>query len=62
MSLVERRELRDMVKKKRRLLSGQLDIRWLDFNAQPYLVADADGQVVLEGVGGVANKVLFEIG
>ena len=61
LSKAQRRTLRDMVKNKRRLLSGRIDVRWLDFTARPYLVADADGKVVLEGVAGIGNKVLFEI-
>lgn len=44
----QRNSLRDLVKEKRRNLSGRLDVRWLDFTARPYHVVEADGRVVLE--------------
>jgi len=58
LSDTQRRTLKDMVKSKRRLLSGRLDVRWLDFTVKPYLVADSDGNVVLEGK---TRNVLLEI-
>ena len=33
---------------KRRELSGRLDMRWLDFTAQPIHVVEANGWVILE--------------
>jgi MoaA/NifB/PqqE/SkfB family radical SAM enzyme len=48
LSAVQRREVRVHVARKRRALSGKLDIRWLDFTAQPVHVVEANGWVVLE--------------
>ena len=57
----ERRELHELVTAKRRALSSRLDIRWLDFNARPFLVVEPGGEVVLEGATGTNDKVLFRI-
>ncbi|HEV2097948.1 MAG TPA: radical SAM protein [Stellaceae bacterium] len=48
LSLAERRALRRLVTEKRRALGGRLDLRWLDFSAQPIHVVEANGWVVLE--------------
>ncbi len=57
----QRRELRDLVRRKRRELHGRLDVRWLDFTARPFHVVDADGRVVLEGATESMDEVLCEI-
>jgi len=49
LSEFERRALHEHVTKKRRELNGRLDVRWLDFTAQPLHVVEPDGRVVLEG-------------
>lgn len=48
LSSAQHRELRQLVASKRRELSGRLDMRWLDFTAQPIHVVEANGWVVLE--------------
>jgi MoaA/NifB/PqqE/SkfB family radical SAM enzyme len=58
----QRDNLRDLVKKKRRSLSGRLDIRWLDFAAKSLTVVEPDGRVVLEGLTEATDKVLCHIG
>lgn len=44
----QRRELRDKVKKRRHSLCGKQDVRWLDFQGQPFYVVEPNGWVVLE--------------
>lgn len=44
----ERAALRELVNRKRRELSGRLDVRWLDFTAQPIHVVEANGWIILE--------------
>ena|SRR5271167_566868 len=48
LSSVQRSAVRERVAEKRRALSGRLDVRWLDFTAQPVHVVEANGWVVLE--------------
>ncbi len=48
LSSVQRRALRELVSSKRRALSGKLDVRWLDFTAEPIHVVEANGWIVLE--------------
>ena len=48
LSPVQRRAVRELVIRKRRALSGKLDVRWLDFTAQPVPVVEANGWVILE--------------
>jgi len=57
----QRRSLRAHVKEKRHKLNGRLDIRWLDFNARPIHVVEADGSVVLEAATNAMDKVLGSI-
>jgi MoaA/NifB/PqqE/SkfB family radical SAM enzyme len=61
MSSLERRTLRDYVARKRRVLNGQLDLRWLDFTARPVPVVEPDGRVVLEGATEAMDKVICYI-
>ncbi len=48
LSALQRRQLREQVKQTRRKYSGRLDVRWLDFSAQPIHVVEADGSLILE--------------
>ncbi len=57
----ERGQLRDLVRRERRRLNGQLDLRWLDFTAQPVPVVEADGTVVIEGATESADQEICAI-
>jgi MoaA/NifB/PqqE/SkfB family radical SAM enzyme len=57
----QRNALQKSVREMRRALSGRLDVRWLDFTAQPVPVAEADGRVVLEGATEALDRVLCKI-
>lgn len=57
----QRQVLRDHVKAKRHKLNGRIDIRWLDFNAHPIHVVEADGSVVLEAATDAMDEVLGTI-
>jgi MoaA/NifB/PqqE/SkfB family radical SAM enzyme len=57
----QRSALREEVKKRRRTLTGKLDLRWLDFNAHPIHVVEPDGRVVLEAETEMMDKVLCRI-
>ncbi len=48
LSPAERRRVRELVARKRQAHSGKLDVRWLDFTAQPVPVVEANGWVILE--------------
>jgi MoaA/NifB/PqqE/SkfB family radical SAM enzyme len=61
LSSYERRKLRAHVAEKRRLLSGRLDLRWLDFTARPIHVVEPDGKVVLEGPTEAMDELLCQI-
>jgi MoaA/NifB/PqqE/SkfB family radical SAM enzyme len=61
LSRAERNELRDLIKQKRRELSGRLDIRLLDFNTRPIHVVEPDGRVILEGPAETSDILLFQI-
>lgn len=61
LSSLERRALREHVKRQRRALNGRLDLRWLDFNARPIHVVEPDGRVVLEGATEGMDEVLYHI-
>lgn len=54
----QRRSMRDRVKEKRRLLSGRVDVRWLDFNTRPLHVVDVDGRIILEAATETRDQVL----
>jgi len=58
---LQRRQLRELVKEKRHALSGRVDVRWLDFNAQPLHVVEADGRVLLEAATDSMDEVLCSI-
>ena len=53
--------LRKSVRRKRRALSGRVDVRWLDFSARPLHVVEADGSVVLEGATEALDRLLCTI-
>lgn len=57
----QRRDMRDRVKKKRHLLNGRVDVRWLDFNARPIHVVEVDGRIILEAATETMDKVLYYI-
>ncbi len=57
----QRRNLRDLVKKKRHVLNGQIDVRLLDFSAQPIHVVEADGRIILEAATETMDEVLCHI-
>lgn len=57
----ERRSLHDLVRRKRRDLSGSLDVRWLDFATRPVPVVEADGTVVMEGAAEGMDRKICEI-
>jgi MoaA/NifB/PqqE/SkfB family radical SAM enzyme len=61
LSSCQRRALRELVVQKRRALSGRLDLRWLDFNAQFLHVVEADGRVIIERATDAQDKVLYRI-
>lgn len=58
---LQRRELRDLIKKRRHTLTGKLDLRWLDFSAQPLHVVEADGRVVVEAATEARDEVICQI-
>jgi MoaA/NifB/PqqE/SkfB family radical SAM enzyme len=57
----ERSALRALVARKRKALSGRLEIRWLDFSSQPVPVVEADGTVLLEGPTEAADQVIARL-
>ena len=61
LSSAQRRDLRQLVARKRRALSGRLDLRWLDFTAQPIHVVEANGWVVLEHATEAMDTLLCQI-
>ena len=61
LSSTQRSSLRELVAQKRRALSGRLDLRWLDFTAQPIHVVEADGRVIIESATEAQDKVLCQI-
>lgn len=61
LSPLQRRFSREHIKQKRRLLSGHLDIRWLDFNQHPYFIIDTNGDALQEGGPGNGSRMLFRI-
>jgi MoaA/NifB/PqqE/SkfB family radical SAM enzyme len=57
-----RERLHELVRKKRRALSGRrLEVRWLDFTARPVLAVEPDGSVVLEGATESLDRRICEI-
>ncbi len=58
---LQRRNLRDLVKKKRHALNGRVDVRWLDFSSRPLHVVEANGKVILEAATESMDEVLCHI-
>ena len=61
LSVSERARLHERVQRLRKSLSGSLEVRWLDFTAQPVPVVEADGMVVLEGATEALDRKICEI-
>jgi MoaA/NifB/PqqE/SkfB family radical SAM enzyme len=61
LSANERSDLRRLVATRRRELGARLDLRWLDFNAQPIHVVEADGRVVIERATESMDEVICRI-
>ena len=57
----ERAALRENVVRKRRELSGRLDMRWLDFTANPVPVVEANGRVILEHATEAMDTLICQI-
>lgn len=57
----QRQRLRELVRRKRHALQRRLDVRWLDFAAQPLCVVEPDGRVVLERASEAMDTVLTTI-
>ena len=57
----QRGRLHDLVRRKRKALSGALDLRWLDFTARPVPVVEADGRIVIEGATESLDRTLCRI-
>ncbi len=58
LSLAQRIQLRERVRRKRHALLGRLDVRWLDFASQALPVVEADGRIVLERASEALDTVL----
>jgi MoaA/NifB/PqqE/SkfB family radical SAM enzyme len=58
LSFAARRSLRELVSRRRKALTGRLEIRWLDFTARPVPVVEADGTLLLEGPTEAADEIL----
>jgi MoaA/NifB/PqqE/SkfB family radical SAM enzyme len=61
LSFAARQSLRDLVARRRKALTGRLDIRWLDFTARPVPVVEADGIVLLEGPTEAADQIICRL-
>ncbi len=61
LSATERSALRETVSRKRRELSGRLDMRWLDFTMQPVPVVEADGRVIFEHATEAVDVLICQI-
>jgi MoaA/NifB/PqqE/SkfB family radical SAM enzyme len=61
LSFAARQSLRDLVARRRKALTGRLDIRWLDFTARPVPVVEADGTVLLEGPTEAADQIICRL-
>jgi hypothetical protein len=57
----ERSALRQLVRNRRKSLSGRLDLRWLDLSAKRVPVLEPDGRLLLEGVTGAGNRLLCRL-
>lgn len=61
LSAAQRRTLREQAKQKRREWRSWVDIRWLDFNAEPYLIVDTEGRIVQENGTDPSSQVRDQI-
>ncbi len=57
----EKRAIREHIKRVRRLYSGRVDIRWLDFSLVPFYVVDTDGSLIIEHGTEEMDEKLFTI-
>jgi MoaA/NifB/PqqE/SkfB family radical SAM enzyme len=57
----QRRSLHGLVSRRRKTLTGRLEIRWLDFTARPVPVVEADGTLLLEGPTEAADETLYRL-
>jgi MoaA/NifB/PqqE/SkfB family radical SAM enzyme len=61
LSRQERRDAREAVSRLRRDLGPRLDVRWLDFNARPVHVVEADGRLVIEHAAEANDELVCRI-
>jgi MoaA/NifB/PqqE/SkfB family radical SAM enzyme len=61
LTVAERQTVRDQVIRRRKALTGGLEIRWLDLTTRPVPVVEADGTVLLEGPTEAADEVLARL-
>jgi len=61
LSPIEKRNLQNLVRQKRRQLSNRMDIRLLDFNSTPIHVMESDGRLLLEGATEGMDKLLCNV-
>lgn len=57
----QRAQLHERVRRLRHALRSRMDVRWLDFSAQPLPVVEADGRVMLEGASESLDTLLYTI-
>jgi MoaA/NifB/PqqE/SkfB family radical SAM enzyme len=57
----ERAALRKTVARKRRESGGRLDVRWLEFTAQPVPVVEANGRIILEHATETMDTLICQI-
>ena len=56
-----RNSLQQLIRERRKAVSGRLFIRWLDFNCSPVPVVETDGTIVLEGASESADRLIGRI-
>ena len=56
-----RQSLHEGIRKHRKVLSGRLDIKWLDFNSSAVPVIEADGRIVYEGSNESADRIIGRV-
>ena len=61
LSYADRCRLHELVRQKRKALTGILDVRWLDFTSRPLMVAEANGKLILEGGTEGSDQIICEI-
>jgi MoaA/NifB/PqqE/SkfB family radical SAM enzyme len=57
----EQRLLRDLIRSRRRELTGGLDLRWVDLSIASVPVVETDGRVVLEGASESQDQEIFHL-